>query len=233
MENQEYYLKSLLENLRASTAVEIAGSATSFEDATELIEKNAFDILLTDLAIPRKKFVSSATSWFPEADKQPKTEIGLELIRFCSQARPEAKIVVLTVSNGCGYFLRALRAGAHDYLVKDYVDNNLAQCLSIVQNGGRLPLPANLKKMRAQFEKDGSFLPFNLTDKELEVLDLYSRGKRDKEIASQFNNSPRTIRRIFEEHLREKMGVRERQEMVVLAVKEGLIDPHTSKLNEF
>ncbi len=141
--------------------------------------------------------------------------------------------MVLTVSNGCGYFLRALRAGAYDYLVKDYIDSNLVQCLSIVQNGGRLPLPPQLKKMRAQFESDSAFLPFNLTSKELEVLDLYSRGKRDKEIASHFNNSPRTIRRIFEEHLREKMGVRERQEMVVLAVKEGLIDPHTSKPNEF
>jgi DNA-binding NarL/FixJ family response regulator len=141
---------------------------------------------------------------------------GVEAITSIRSEDPEARIIVLTMYEGDEDIHRALAAGAATYLHKDIVSDDLIRIVRDVHAGSR---PAVTRDVRARL---GSGSHPRLTPREVEVLELVSRGMRNKEIASSLGITRETvvvhIRNIFT-----KLNVSDRTAAVRAGVERGII----------
>jgi DNA-binding NarL/FixJ family response regulator len=142
---------------------------------------------------------------------------GLEAIARIRRLSPEARILALTTYPGDAQVVRALRAGAAGYLLKNCIRKELLDAIRSVHAGRRVLSPevAHDLALHAMDEP--------LSDRELTVLRLVASGHPNKQIASQLGLSTDTIKA----HLKSifsKLGVGDRTEAVTVAVRRGFIE---------
>jgi DNA-binding NarL/FixJ family response regulator len=142
---------------------------------------------------------------------------GLEAIEQIRRQSAEARILVLTTYPGDAQVVRALRAGAAGYLLKNCIRKELLDAIRSVHAGRRVLSPdvAHDLAMHALDEP--------LSERELTVLRLVANGHSNKEMASQLRLSTDTIKA----HLKSvfaKLGVADRTEAVTVAARRGFID---------
>jgi DNA-binding NarL/FixJ family response regulator len=134
-----------------------------------------------------------------------RAELGPELpIIFLSGARTESYDRVA-----------GLLLGADDYLVKPYADGELIARLTNLYRRSRARAPGLGEARR-------------LTKRELEVLDLLGEGLRHGDIARQLFISPKTVA-THVDHILRKLGVRSRAEAIVVAYREEILQPHSTR----
>jgi DNA-binding NarL/FixJ family response regulator len=141
---------------------------------------------------------------------------GIDAIREIRREFPDARIVVLTMYQGDEDIHRALSAGAATYLLKDTLSDNLISVVREVHAGGH-PLDP---EVRARL--DGRATQPSLTRREVEVLQLVSQGKRNKEIAAILGLSEETVP-VHVKNIFSKLRVNERTAAVNVALKRGII----------
>jgi DNA-binding NarL/FixJ family response regulator len=142
---------------------------------------------------------------------------GLEAIEQIRRLSPEARILVLTTYPGDAQVVRALRAGAAGYLLKNCIRKELLDAIRSVHAGRRALSPdvAHDLAMHALDEP--------LSERELTILRLVANGHSNKEMASELRLSTDTIKA----HLKSvfaKLGVADRTEAVTVAARRGFID---------
>lgn len=142
---------------------------------------------------------------------------GLEAIEQIRRLSPDARILVLTTYPGDAQAVRAIRAGAAGYLLKNCIRKELLDAIRSVHAGRRALSPdvAHDLAMHALDEP--------LSDRELTILRLVANGHPNKQIASQLRLSPDTIKA----HLKSifaKLGVTDRTEAVTVAARRGFIE---------
>jgi len=142
---------------------------------------------------------------------------GVEAITEIRRLAPDARILVLTTYPGDAHVIRALRAGAAGYLLKNCIRRELLDAIRSVYSGRRTMSPdiAHDLAMHALDEP--------LTERELTVLRLVAEGHPNKEIAAHLTLSTDTVKA----HLKSvfaKLGVDDRTEAVTVAVRRGFID---------
>ena len=115
------------------------------------------------------------------------TSSGIDAVREIRREHPSARIVVLTMYRGDEDIHRALSAGAVTYLLKDALSDDLIRTVREVHAGGN-PLGADVK---ARLDERAAHR--SLTPREIEVLQLVSQGKRNKEIAALLGLSVDTV----------------------------------------
>jgi two-component system NarL family response regulator len=183
-------------SIGAESDMEIVAAASNGQEALELFRQHQPDITLMDLKMP--------------------VTGGVEAIQAIRGQFRSAKIVVLSTYEGDEDIYRALEAGAATYLLKDTLSEDLVRVIREVFAGGR-PLPAPV----AQRLADRMLQP-DLTARELEVLRLIAKGKRNKEIAAQLGITEETTQGHVNNVL-SKLGLHDRTEAVAVAVRRGIV----------
>jgi DNA-binding NarL/FixJ family response regulator len=190
---------TILEGLSAMIGrqpdMDLVAIATSGERAIEQYDTYRPDVTLMDLRLP--------------------TMSGLEAIMAIRHRDPQARIIVLTMFNGDEDIYRALKAGAATYVLKDIRGDELLQIMREVHAGARLPL--TLSSLMAARETQGG-----LTARELEVLELMARGRRNKEIGAELGISVATTK-VHVKNVLAKLKVNDRTAAVSVGLQRGII----------
>lgn len=143
---------------------------------------------------------------------------GLEAINRIRSEFPSARIIVLTTYAGDALALRALRAGAMGYVLKAALGTELLETIRTVHEGRRHIPPEIAQEIALRSGEE------SLSEREIGVLKLLSKGYSNKQVASALSISQDTVKG----HLKSifaKLEVRDRTEAARLAVRRGIIDP--------
>lgn len=201
------FRKGLARLLDAQPDFQVVGEAS---DGTEGVEKARAlrpDVVLMDLRMP-------------VCD-------GLEATRQIKRELPSVRVVILTVSEDDQDFLAAIRCGADGYLVKSIRPESLFQELRGLAQG-EVPISrAMTGKLLRQIARTVSVPPtpvlsVALSERELQVLRMVAEGLSNEEIATELGISVNTVRNHVRNIL-EKLGLRNRVQAAVYAVRHGLL----------
>jgi two-component system NarL family response regulator len=186
----------LVATIDAEADMEVVASAANGREGLEHYRRHQPDVTLTDLRMPDMG--------------------GVEAIRQIRAEFPSAKIVVLSTYQGDEDIYRALEAGAVTYLLKDMLAEKMMGVIREVAAGGRPILPEVAQRMTDRLFKTP------LTNREMEVLQLVAKGKRNKEIAGDLKISEETVQGHMKNILA-KLSVHDRTEAVAVAVRRGIV----------
>jgi two-component system NarL family response regulator len=176
--------------------LEVVGEAENGERAVALFREHRPDATLMDLRMPEVG--------------------GVDAIRRITAEFPDARILALTTYEGDADIRRALNAGARGYLLKDMLLSDVITALRSVLRGERV-IPAAVATRLAEFPERS-----DLTERELQVLELVGRGLSNKEVAKAIGRMDETVK-IHLKNIFAKLGVSDRTEAVTVALGRGLI----------
>ena len=125
---------------------------------------------------------------------------GLKACRLIKKSSPEIQVIMLTVHDDETHVIDAITAGASGYILKSLSVNELIRALTDNGSGG-----------------------FNLSDRELQVLQLLAYGHTNKEIATELTISQQTVKSHVI-HIFQKLGACDRTEAVAIALRRGIVE---------
>lgn len=189
--------------LELQDGIEVAGEAADGEEAIAVAERLDPDVVLMDLVMPKLD--------------------GLGAMRELRERVPRARVIVLTSFLDDDKLLPALRAGAAGYLLKNAPPPELARAVRAAHAGEALLDPVVAARLVETLAGDGDPLD-RLTPREREVLELIGRGFPNKRIARRLEVSEKTVK-THVGHVLAKLGVTDRTQAAVVAVRAGLVDP--------
>ena len=152
---------------------------------------------------------------------------GAEAAQRITEMLPGTAIVILSMHSDEGYVLRALKAGAKGYLVKDSAESDLIDAIKAVSAGkaffspevSKVLVDDYVREMRSRGVEDSYEL---LTAREREILHLLAEGKSNKDIAALLNLSLFTVE-THRRNLQEKLNLHSLAELILYAVRKGVI----------
>lgn len=150
---------------------------------------------------------------------------GLEAARRIKQARPDVKILFLTMHEEEDYLRRALAVGAAGYCPKSAADVELLSALRAVAKGNVYIHPSHTKVLLEGMLPSRAEAPppaAVLSEREREVLSLVALGHTSQEIANQLYLSVKTVE-TYRARIMEKLGLRSRAALVRYALEQGLM----------
>jgi two-component system, NarL family, response regulator LiaR len=193
--------------LELQEGIEVVGEAVDGQDAVEVATRLLPDVILLDLVMPRLD--------------------GVAVMRFLRESVPDARVIVLTSFLDDETLLPALRSGAAGYLLKNAEPQELVRAVRAAHAGEALLDPVVAARLMETLAADGSRGPLDrLTPREREVLVLIARGFPNKRIARELTLSEKTVK-THVGHVLAKLGVSDRTQAAVIAVRAGLVDPRS------
>lgn len=152
---------------------------------------------------------------------------GIEAARQIKAKRPETSIVVLSMHSDESFVLRALKAGARGYVLKDAREAELVSAIRLVQEGksffspavSRLLVEDYVRQLESRDIEDSYEL---LTLREREILQLIAEGKSNKDIANLLMLSLYTVE-THRSNILEKLNLHSVPELILYAVRKGVI----------
>ena len=142
---------------------------------------------------------------------------GVDAIIAIRGEFPEARFIVLTTYTGDVQILRALKAGARAYLLKNFFHKELLETIRAV-HAGKKALSAEASYQLAEHVTDDA-----LTPAEIRVLRLIAEGNANKEIAAQLSVSEETVKGQVRNIL-SKLGANDRAHAAMIGLKRGIIE---------
>ncbi len=189
-------LTSLKTIVEASGEIKVIAVGNSGEKAIELYEEYIPEIMLMDIRM----------------DKMT----GLEAAQVILKNHPEARILFLTTFADDEYIINALKIGAKGYILKQHFES-IIPALKAVFNGHSVfgneiisKIPTIINEMHTKKTADD----FNLSEKEMEIITLVSKGLSNKEICKSLFLSEGTVRNYISVIL-EKLSLRDRTQLVI------------------
>jgi len=185
----------------------IVAEAADGAAAVERAKETQPDVVVLDIAMPHLS--------------------GTDAAQRISELLPETAIVILSMHSDEGYLLRALKAGAKGYLVKDSPEGDLIEAIKAVNEGkaffspevSRMLVEDYVRELRTRGIEDSYDL---LTSREREILHLLAEGKSNKDIAALLNLSLFTVE-THRRNLQDKLNVHSLAELILYAVRKGVI----------
>jgi len=186
---------------------EVVGEASDGLEAVKRAQELRPEVIVMDCALPQMN--------------------GIEATRHILKSLPETAVLMLSMHSDESYVLRALKAGARGYLLKDSAEADLIKAVHAVAGGKSFFSPAvskvllddYVRKLRRSGTEDAYDL---LTPREREVLQLIAEGKSNKDIANLLNLSVYTVES-HRSNLMQKLNVRGLPELILYAVRKGII----------
>jgi DNA-binding NarL/FixJ family response regulator len=142
---------------------------------------------------------------------------GLDAMIAIRGEFPEARVIVLTTYVGDAQVLRALKAGARAYLLKNSLHKELLETIRAV-HAGKMALSAEASYQLAEHATDDA-----LTPAEVRVLRLIAEGNANKEIAAQLSITEDTVKGQVRNIL-SKLGANDRTHAAMIGLKRGIIE---------
>ena len=152
---------------------------------------------------------------------------GIEAARQLTESHSTVAIVILSMHSDETYVLRALKAGAKAYLLKDSAEEDLIRAIHAVASGKSFFSPAVSKMLLDDYmrklQRSGAEDAYDLlTPREREILQLVVEGKSNKEVANMLNLSVYTVE-THRSNLMEKLNLKGVPELILYAVRKGII----------
>ncbi len=150
---------------------------------------------------------------------------GLEALRQIKAAMPETQVVMLTVSDEDADLFEAIKGGAHGYLLKDLNANDFLEMLDGLQQGEAAITRKTAKRLMEGFaasSQPDQDVDQELSDREIQILQLIAEGLSNKGIAQKLSISEHTVKYHLK-NIMQKLGVQNRTEAVAFAIRAGLI----------
>ena len=183
--------------LATQAGIEVAGSASSGEEALSMVRQDMPDILLLDLRMPGMN--------------------GIDTLHALKQAKAAARVIILTSFELDEDIYRAGQAGAKGYLLKDTSQSQMLEAIATVHAGKRY-IPRQIAARLAE-----RMLRSNLTPRELEILDMLAKGLTNKQIGCALSISDNTARNHVNSIIG-KLEVSDRTEAVAVAIQQGILE---------
>jgi DNA-binding NarL/FixJ family response regulator len=141
---------------------------------------------------------------------------GIDAIQAICAKSPAARVIVLTTYDGDEDIYRALNAGARGYLLKDMLRRELIQAIRAVHAGQRFLSPPVASRLAERVQRQ------DLSPREREILGFVAGGLSNREIAERLGLAEGTVR-IHLSNIFEKLGVHDRTQATVLALRRGIL----------
>jgi DNA-binding NarL/FixJ family response regulator len=197
-------LRLLLENY---PDFQVIADAADGRAAVALAAEHSPDVVVMDVAMPGLN--------------------GIEAARQISAKLPHTAIVFLSMHSDESYVLKALKAGARAYLLKDSAEQDLIGAVIAVSEGKAFFSPAISKMlvedyMRQMQERQIEDSYDLLTTREREILQLLAEGKNNKDVAAILNLSLYTVE-THRGHILQKLNLHSGAELILYAIRKGVI----------
>ena len=196
VEDHPVFRQGLATIVGAEPDMLLVGQASNAVDAAAEFRRHRPDITLMDLRLPGTD--------------------GTDALIAIRGEFPQARIIMLTTSDGDGDIQRALRAGAAAYILKSMPKNELLGVIRSV-HAGRRHIPLDVAARLAEHLGDD-----DLTTRELEVLRLIRDGYRNKQIADHLSIAESTVN-FHIKNLMDKLQANDRTHAVTIALRRGLL----------
>ncbi len=197
----------LMTLINEQPGMQVVGEAGTAAEAVQAVEQLRPDVVLMDIRMPG--------------------EGGIEATRQISQRFPPVKVVMLTSFADDELVVRAIRAGAVGYVLKQVGNEELLRAIAAAARGEALLDPATtarlLGRVREAERRADEDAFRDLSDRELDVLAELARGKTNVEIGRRLNLSEKTVRNYVSTVL-EKLHLSNRVELATYAVEHHLFD---------
>jgi DNA-binding NarL/FixJ family response regulator len=207
-DDHAFYREGVRAFLNNTTAIEVLGEAGNGEEAISKASELAPDVILMDLKMPGIN--------------------GIEATRRIHETDSNIGILVLTMFDDDDSVFAAMRAGARGYLLKDADKDEVVRAIVAVERGEAIFSPAIAQRMIQYFsaapsassskKQSGEFS--ELTERELEVLNLIARGDNNNTIANKLSLSIKTVQNYVSSILT-KLQVADRAQAIVRAREAG------------
>lgn len=175
----------------------LVGEASNGREAIQQFRTHRPDITLMDLQMPELN--------------------GLDATIAIRNEFPQARIIVLTTYAGDVQVLRALKAGAQGYLLKNLLHKELLETIRAVHSGKKA------MSQEASFELAEHAIDDQLTPAEVSVLRLIAAGNANKQIADQLSITEETVKSRVK-NIFSKLGANDRTHAAMIGLKRGIID---------
>lgn len=176
--------------------LELSGVAASAEEAIALLSRRAVDVVLLDLRMPKVS--------------------GIDATRMFLQQSPSTRVIILSSFEFEEEIFRAVKAGASGYLTKEMSRDEIVAGIVAVHSGKEYFPPAIAARLDERNHRS------SLSPRELEILELLSKGLTNKEIGQAFGISKHTVRNHIN-NITQKLEVTDRTEAASVAMKQGII----------
>ncbi len=186
---------------------EVVGEAGDGREAVAAAQTLSPDVVVLDIAMPNLN--------------------GIEATRQIAAKLPRTGIVILSMHSDESYVLRALKAGARAYLLKDSAESDLIGAITAVNEGkaffspaiSRMLMDDYMRQMKEREIEDSYEL---LTSREREILQLLAEGNSNKQVATLLNLSLYTVE-THRGNILEKLNIHSVPELILYAVRKGVI----------
>ena len=192
--------------LSAQPDIEVVGEAADGKEAVEQAIRLYPHVVLMDISMPVLK--------------------GFDAARRIRKARPDVKVLILTVYDDEDLVARCLDAGAAGYVLKDSPPLQLVYAIQTVYRGQQFLSPKVLTGVVRQFISQPSEFKGGyelLSDREREILVLLAEGQSLKDIATQLNLSVKTVD-AHKVNLMRKLDLHDRSELIRYAIRKRLVE---------
>ncbi len=186
---------------------EIVGEASDGREAVELAEKLRPDVAVLDITMPNLN--------------------GIEAARQITSKQLGVSVVILSMHADESFVLRALKAGARGYLLKESPESDFLNAIRLVSEGksffspkvSRMLVEDYVRQLQDRELEDSYEL---LTSREREILQLIAEGKSNKDIAAILHLSVYTVE-THRANILDKLNLHTVPELIVYAVRKGVI----------
>ncbi len=193
--------------LERQAGFQVIGEAADGRETVELTDTLRPDVVVLDIAMPNLN--------------------GIEAARQIALKQPSTAVVILSMHSDESYVLRALKAGARAYLLKDSAESDLIGAIQAVTEGKAFFSPAISKTLADDYVRrlqqrgvDDSYEL--LTTRERELLQLVAEGKSNKDIANLLSLSLYTVE-THRGNIMQKLNLHSVPELILYAVRKGVI----------
>ena len=176
--------------------MELVAQGSTGKEAIQLFRQHRPDVVLLDVRLPDMNGIDA-------------------MITIRSEFR-EARIIIVTSSEGDVEMQRALEGGAAGYIVKSMPPQVLLEAIRKV-HGGKKAIPAEVAARLADHYSDEG-----LTTREIEILQQVAEGNRNRDIAAKLFISEGTVK-VHIQHIMARLGANDRTQAITIAVRRGII----------
>ena len=204
-----FYREGVRAFLNNSPEINVVGEAGNGDEAIAKTSELQPDVILMDLKMPGMN--------------------GIDATRRIHETNPKIGVLVLTMFDDDDSVFAAMRAGARGYLLKDADKDEVVRAIIAVERGEAIFSPAIAQRMIQYFSapsvlsnKKGQPDEFaELTERELEILNLIAQGDNNNTIANKLSLSIKTVQNYVSSILT-KLQVADRAQAIVRAREAGL-----------